>query len=192
MESLRLLLYKMRTRPSYIIECHREWAKNMKFHRRLFLFMEWLSMSRWSFWSENCHCFWNAQTCSAILSGSLATDSKEVLCADKSVILTFYVTSVVLTFCDSNFFTNHTGLCLAAEWIRTAVLLEVLSDKFHHVHPWLLLILVCFGDCIVWICLDMFGLWIVSVSSLFSLIHRPEWRVWTNTIGYNGMQGNGI
>ena len=146
-------------------------------------------MSRWSFWSENCHCFWNAQTCSAILSGSLATDSKEVLCADKSVILTFYVTSVVLTFCDSNFFTNHTGLCLAAEWIRTAVLLEVLGDKFHHVHPWLLLILVCFGDCIVWICLDMFGLWIVSVSSLFSLIHRPEWRVWTNTIGYNGMQG---
>ena len=92
-----------------------------------------------------------------ILTGSLATDSK-ILCADKSVILTFYVTSVVLTFCDSNFFTNHTGLCLAAEWIRTAVLLEVLGDKFHHVHPWLLLILVCFGDCIVWICLDMFGL----------------------------------
>ena len=171
-------------------------------------------MSRWSFWSENCHCFWNAQTCSAILSGSLATDSKEVLCADKSVILTFYVTSVVLTFCDSNFFTNHTGLCLAAEWIRTAVLLEVLGDKFHHVHPWLLLILVCFGDCIVWICLDMFGVWIVSVSSLF-FIDSPPWvegvnkynriqwdargmvykmsivgRVWTNTMGFGRWKGS--
>ena len=122
----------------------------MKFHRRLFSLYGMAFHEQVIILIRKLPLFLE---CSTMFSYPL-----RISCADKSVILTFYVTSVVLTFCDSNFFTNHTGLCLAAEWIRTAVLLEVLGDKFHHVHPWLLLILVCFGDCIVWICLDMFGL----------------------------------
>ena len=91
MESLRLLLYKIRTRPFYImVSCVRR-AKKLKFQRRLlslygmaFHVPVIILIRKWPMFME----------CSTrfgfILSGSLATDSK-VLCADKSAILTFYV-----------------------------------------------------------------------------------------------------
>ena len=89
METHRLLLYKMRTRPFYIIVTRIQRAKKnseapflslwngvpdpvILLIRKLPIFME--CRARFGF----------------ILTGSLATDSK-ILCADKSVILTFYV-----------------------------------------------------------------------------------------------------